>query len=401
MQVPELVYTIVNQPNIKSASPHTYISPPNKGLHIPYNSYGHVSYSISNSHKTSISSFSTYTSNDSQCSGFSDEQIPERFVFSAAQKTKKKKHLKLPNLLKTKSKSSKKSTTPQLPLLDALRKRDLPSLKELYGSFSEYMGNGASGNVRSTYSLRDGKKYAIKTYKAKHEGQKDKQYFERISNEIYIGASLSHPNIIRTVDVVMEEGQIHQVMEFCPSDLVTVIKDGQTTQEQINGYFIQMLEGLRYLHHRGVAHRDLKLENLCVDESGTLKIIDFGSSFIVTNPLDLLHRKSAMSLVGTDPYIAPEVHEKNGYDATKADIWSAGIVYAVMVLRKFPWNVALPSDKSYVRFLENREKDEFFRVLPAESVNIIRKMLDPNPDSRPSIDEIFTDSWIQSLTLAC
>ncbi|ORX73405.1 kinase-like protein, partial [Basidiobolus meristosporus CBS 931.73] len=262
---------------------------------------------------------------------------------------------------------------------------------------SEYMGNGASGNVRSTYSLRDGKKYAVKTYKAKHEGQKDKHYFERISNEIYIGASLSHPNIIRTIDVVMEEGQIHQVMEFCPNDLVTIIKGGQTTQEEINGYFVQMMRGLQYLHHRGVAHRDLKLENLCVDEHGTLKIIDFGSSFIVTNPLDSLHQKSATSLVGTDPYIAPEVHARKGYDATKADIWSAGVVYAVMVLRKFPWKVALESDSSYVKFLQNRDKDEFFRVLPQESVSLIRKMLDPNPENRPSVDDIFEDPWFQSL----
>ncbi|KAK9728242.1 Nitrogen permease reactivator protein [Basidiobolus ranarum] len=398
MQSPNIAPNMFNSVKSNPYASKAYIAMPNKGLDIPYNNYSSLSLHHSNAKFSSSStSFSTFSSTDSDQSQYAS-QIPERFVFSAAQKTKKKKHLKLSNLLKTKSKSSKKPTIPPLPLLDALRKRDLPSLKELYGSFGELIGHGASGNVRSTYSLRDGKKYAIKTYKAKHEGQKDKQYFERISNEIYIGASLSHPNIIRTVDVVMEEGQIHQVMEFCPSDLVTVIKDGQTTQEQINGYFIQMLEGLRYLHHRGVAHRDLKLENLCVDESGTLKIIDFGSSFIVTNPLDLLHRKSAMSLVGTDPYIAPEVHEKNGYDATKADIWSAGIVYAAMIIRKFPWNVALPSDKSYVRFLENREKDEFFRVLPAESVNIIRKMLDPNPDSRPSIDEIFTDSWIQSLT---
>ncbi|ORX89131.1 kinase-like protein [Basidiobolus meristosporus CBS 931.73] len=344
-----------------------------------------------------MSSISTYTSVDSQNSGITDLQIPERFLFSAVKEKKSKKSFNFPNLLKVRSRSSKKKIVEQLPLLDALRKRNLPTLAELYGSFSDNMGNGASGNVRATFSLRDGKKYAVKTYRAKHEGQKKKQYFERISSEIYIGASLSHRNIIRTIDVIMEEGKIHQIMEFCPNDLITIVQGGLASAEQLDQYFLQMMEGLRYLHHRGVAHRDVKLENLCVNEEGVLKIIDFGSSFIVTNPFDLFQTKSATSFVGTDPYIAPEIQDRKAYDATKADIWSAGVVYVVMVLKRFPWKAALPSEKSYTSFLQNRDQDEFFRLLPAGSIPLIRQMLDPNPDTRATIDEVFNDSWLQSL----
>ncbi|ORX96709.1 kinase-like protein, partial [Basidiobolus meristosporus CBS 931.73] len=184
-------------------------------------------------------------------------------------------------------------------------------------------------------------------------------------------------------------------MEYCPQDLFSVIQDNELTRQEIDIYFGQLIKGLAYLHHRGVAHRDLKLENLCVDQKGILKIIDFGCAFIFLDPLSEKNHANAIGLVGSDPYIAPEVFSGEAYDAAKADVWSAGIIYICMILKKFPWDVAKLSDSNYALYVECRKINKSFKNIPQAAHSLMRKMLDPNPDTRITVDEIFEDSWFQ------
>ncbi|ORX82247.1 kinase-like protein [Basidiobolus meristosporus CBS 931.73] len=354
-----------------------------------------------------LSTFSTLTSDESlkdsevtkvDISELS--QISRRFVFSAIQNPKRKTQRgpRLSTHLKTKfhKRPLKKEVVDDLPLIIALKSRNQPSLVELYGSFSEMLGSGSGGRVYSTYSMACGGKFAIKTFRPIRGSEGRRHYYEIISNEIYIGASLDHPNIIKTIDVALEDGQIHQVMEFCSMDMVALFKGVNMGEHQINRYFVQMVNSLQYLHQRGIAHRDLKLENFCLGEDGLIKLIDFGCAFIFGDSLSR-KRKLATSITGTDPYIAPEVHEGSPYDPAKADIWSLAIVYVCMVLRKFPWEIARPTNRAYANFLKHRHEDEFFRNIPSDTLPLIRSMLNPNPAERPSVEEMFWDPWFQSL----
>ncbi|ORX89682.1 kinase-like protein, partial [Basidiobolus meristosporus CBS 931.73] len=251
--------------------------------------------------------------------------------------------------------------------------------------------------VHVSYSPRDGRKYAIKSFRERRPEENEQNYYEWISNEVYIAISLSHPNVVQTVDVVLENNQIHQVMEYCPTDLFTLVKERPLSIEEINGYFAQLMCGLAHLHHRGIAHRDLKLENLCIDENNILKIIDFGCAFLLLDPFAPDNKAMASSIAGSDPYIAPEIFQGGTYDASKADIWSAAIIYLCMILRKFPWDIARRNEKGYSQFLAHRHEDRFFRKLPSEALPIIRKMLDPNPETRVTADEVLADPWFKSL----
>ncbi|KAK9759647.1 serine/threonine protein kinase [Basidiobolus ranarum] len=186
-------------------------------------------------------------------------------------------------------------------------------------------------------------------------------------------------------------------MEYCPQDLFNVIQGNELTQQEIDIYFSQMIKGLAYLHHRGVAHRDLKLENLCIDQKGILKIIDFGCAFIFLDPLSEENRAKATGLIGSDPYIAPEVFNGEPYDAAKTDIWSAAIIYLCMILKKFPWDVAKPSEKNYALYLEYHKNNKSFRRIPDVALPLMRQMLDPNPETRINVDTVFEDSWFKSL----
>ncbi|ORY00532.1 kinase-like protein, partial [Basidiobolus meristosporus CBS 931.73] len=340
-----------------------------------------------------LSTFSTLASDES----LKDSEVTKVDISELSQISRRFR-ARLPSHLKTKlhKRSLKKEVIDDLPLIIALKNRVQPSLVELYGSFAEMLGSGSGGRVYSTYSMACGRKFAIKTFRPIRGSEGRRHYYESISNEIYIGASLDHPNIIKTIDVALEDGQIHQVMEFCSMDLVSLFKGVDISQDRINRYFVQMVYALQYLHQRGIAHRDLKLENFCLGEDGLIKLIDFGCAFIFSDSLSR-KRKLAASITGTDPYIAPEVHEGSSYDAAKADIWSLAIIFVCMILRKFPWEIARPTNRAYANFLKHRHDDEFFRNIPSDALPLIRSMLSPNPAERPSVEEMSWDPWFQSL----
>ena len=112
---------------------------------------------------------------------------------------------------------------------------------------------------------------------------------------------------------------------------------GKMTEEEIGCCFKQICAGTRYLHEMGVAHRDLKLDNCCVNEFGIIKIIDFGCAVVFKYPLELdpieatgnhpTNGQLTSGIVGSDPYLAPEVCTDIRYLPAPADIWSLAIIY--------------------------------------------------------------------------
>jgi serine/threonine protein kinase len=126
--------------------------------------------------------------------------------------------------------------------------------------------------------------------------------------------------------------------------------------------FKQLLRGVEFLHKCGIAHRDLKSENLLVTKDGCLKIADFGTAevFCGTHPgvrgcrrpsiidEDAPIRKCKPGLVGSRPYMAPEIIEhKEDYDPRAVDVWSCAIVYLTLCLGATPWECASTDVKNY------------------------------------------------------
>ncbi|ORY07117.1 Pkinase-domain-containing protein [Basidiobolus meristosporus CBS 931.73] len=331
-----------------------------------------------------------------ECSSINLTQIPSRFVFSEIKKhtaspTKKRRFTIFSQLKKVLIRQKKKA----YPLIDALEKRQGPSIKDCYGAFVDVIGSGNGGSIyltRKKASLQ----YAVKSFRQRFPGESEAQYYEWLSNEIFIAASVQHPCIIDIHDVVLEDGEIYQVMEHCPTDLFRIVNSGEMTIDQANKYFIQLIQGLGYLHERGFGHRDLKLENICVNANDHIKIIDFGCAIVFKT---FGHQpKLVEDICGSDPYIAPEIFNGEAYDVRKADIWSAAIIYITMVLQKFPWEIARSNNKSYKLYLEHLATGRFFTKIPSVASTILKRMLDPNPNMRATMDEIMADEWIQSLS---
>jgi hypothetical protein len=139
-------------------------------------------------------------------------------------------------------------------------------------------------------------------------------------------------------------------MEYAPFDLFSVVMSGKMCRPEIYCVFRQVCEGVEYLHEMGLAHRDLKLDNCVMTTDNVVKLIDFGTATVFHYPGRAL--TPATGIVGSDPYLAPEVLSGEPYDPRKTDVWSVGIMFMCMVLRRFPWTIPNPkTDPSFKAFV--------------------------------------------------
>ncbi|KAJ2158816.1 serine/threonine protein kinase [Coemansia sp. RSA 552] len=276
---------------------------------------------------------------------------------------------------------------------------------ETYGLPLRTIGQGTGGYVK-LHQACDGRHYAVKTFTFPDSNDRTRmtstgmnvRQWKHLLDEASFSLSLRHPNVIRTYQFVREnDGTVYSIMEYCEKDLFTVVQDGSLSKEDIDRLFFQLLSGVQYLHDVArVAHRDMKLDNLCVDEEGDLKIIDFGCS----STFDPLMPTQTRGICGSDPYIAPEVFVPRApYDPRKVDVWALGIIYLAMTSGHFPWEVAKKADSNYALYLKyhGRVIDHW---LPKDSPSnaVIKSMLTIEPLERPTIDLLMKEPWVVSLS---
>ena len=159
-------------------------------------------------------------------------------------------------------------------------------LQTKYGKFGKILGSGAGGSVRLMKRSSDGVTFAVKQFRDRHSYESEKDYAKKVTAEFCIGSTLHHGNIIETLDIVYERGHWYEVMEYAPFDLFAIVMTGKMSREEIACSFLQILSGVTYLHSMGLAHRDLKLDNVVVNEYGIMKLIDFGSACIFRYPFE-------------------------------------------------------------------------------------------------------------------
>lgn len=176
--------------------------------------------------------------------------------------------------------SNHKTTQQQLPFGED------HGLVSKYGKFGKVLGAGAGGSVRVMKRSSDGTVFAVKEFRNKHSYESEKEYMKKVTAEFCVGSTLHHGNIIETLDIIQEKGKWYEVMEYAPYDLFAIVMTGKMTKEEVFCSFLQILNGVTYLHGMGLAHRDLKLDNVVVSEDGIMKIIDFGSASVFKYPFE-------------------------------------------------------------------------------------------------------------------
>ncbi|KAI0006086.1 hypothetical protein BJV74DRAFT_20083 [Russula compacta] len=243
------------------------------------------------------------------------------------------------------------SSTPS-HVINSLSEATHAHLAKKYGKWGRVLGSGAGGTVRliKASNKNGGHIFAVKEFRPKRTGESEKEYQKKVTAEFCVGSTLKHPNIIETVDIVCDHGHYYEVMEYAPYDLFSVVMSGKMCRPEIYCVFRQICDGVEYLHEMGLAHRDLKLDNCVMTTNNVVKLIDFGTATVFHYP-GKAHQR-ATGIVGSDPYLAPEVITQENYDPRKTDVWSVAIIFMCMVLRRFPWKIpdakADPSFRAFV-----------------------------------------------------
>lgn len=156
-----------------------------------------------------------------------------------------------------------------------------------------------------------------------------------INREIGIQKALVHENIAQIYEVVEQDSNIYIFIEFCSrGELFEHInKCGPLSYNRALKYFKQIYSAVCYLHYHSIAHRDIKTENVLIDERGNAKLIDFGlSSYYGTDDSHFLK-----TFCGSPSYLSPEMMKKNKYDPKMIDVWCLGITLYAMLRAQLPF----------------------------------------------------------------
>jgi len=187
------------------------------------------------------------------------------------------------------------------------------------------------------------------------------------------------------------------VMEFVQGGLLFDLCQNMGAMGEDAGRFFlhQMLDSVEYMHSRRVVHRDLKLENILVDDNLNLKIADFG--FSCYKNIDALN-----SYRGTMTYMAPEIKLGQQYKGTNVDMFSIGVILFIIVQGIFPFKEARKEEYFYNLLLQGKTDTYFQKVngsgLSEEFKDLILNLFSFDGDNRASCEQLRNHPWMQSST---
>ena len=203
-------------------------------------------------------------------------------------------------------------------------------LEEQGFSVGKTIGNGSYACVKIAYDNNKKTKVAIKIISKKKAPQEFIVKF--LPREIDIVRNLSHRNLIEFYQAIETTTRFFLVMELSENgDLLDHLRKRKHIDEvQAGKWFSNLLDGIEYMHSKGIAHRDLKCENVLICSSNILKVADFGFARIVRKNRG---REIILSetYCGSFAYAPPEILKGIPYDAFISDVWSIGVVLFTMV----------------------------------------------------------------------
>ncbi|KAK4128737.1 Pkinase-domain-containing protein [Parathielavia appendiculata] len=260
------------------------------------------------------------------------------------------------------------------------------------------LGSGHFAQVFMCSEKSTGDCYAVKRF-AKTPGVEDKIKYEGLHQEVAMLMGISHPNVLCLKETFNEPEAVYVVLELAPNGELFnfIIENKKLTEAQTRRIFVQLFEGIKYLHDRDMIHRDLKPENiLLMDDDLTVKIGDFGLAKIVGE------ESFTTTLCGTPSYVAPEILVNNKQRRyTKAvDIWSLGVVLYICLCGFPPFSDELERDDFPYKMVDQIRKGLFDYPSPYwdpvgdPALDLIDSMLVVDPERRFTVDQCLAHPWL-------
>ena len=253
----------------------------------------------------------------------------------------------------------------------------------------EEIGKGGYSKVYLVEHKRTGRQYALKAaFRYKNGDRSGKDRSHRTLMEAKVLKRLRHRNVVRLKGHFEDDDTIYLVLEYLPGkDCSKFFKNGIPSKEEVKNIMRQLITAVMYCHSKGIVHRDIKLENLLIDDEMNVKLTDFGLCAIKEDQYEMLE-----STLGTVRYTAPEMLAGNGYNES-VDVWAIGVILFMLLTGSYPID---GSEKSKI-FRRIKEKTIHYSKYNLErtEVKLLRKLLEKDPDKRLEIGEILSDRFFQ------
>ncbi|KAI1334335.1 putative serine/threonine protein kinase [Xylariaceae sp. FL0016] len=271
---------------------------------------------------------------------------------------------------------------------------------------SKTIGRGAYASIKKAVPLDAASPvFAVKLI---HKGYAVKQgriSAKQIGMEVALHSHIGqHPNVIEWFATGEDHVWRWIAMEYAEGgDLFDKIEaDVGVTEDIAHLYFLQLISGISFIHSKGVAHRDLKPENILMSDNGNLKLADFGMATMFEYKGQ---KKLSTTMCGSPPYVAPEVlacnradrkpAEASRYAAEQVDIWSCGVILFVLLVGNTPWDEPTPQSWEFQEYrkMNGRSSDSLWERIPADTLSLLRGMMNIDAKKRFSFAQIRQHPW--------
>ncbi|XP_018431587.1 PREDICTED: NUAK family SNF1-like kinase 1 [Nanorana parkeri] len=257
------------------------------------------------------------------------------------------------------------------------------SIKHRY-QLMETLGKGTYGKVKKAIDKSTGMLVAVKSIqKDKITDELDRVHLQR---EIEITALLKHEHIIQVFEVFESSEKIIIVMEYASNgELYDFINNKhQIPESEARRFFRQIVSAVHYCHKNGIVHRDIKLENILLDENLNVKLADFGLS-------NLYYKKQVLeTYCGSPLYASPEIVKGLPYHGPEVDCWALGVLLYALIYGSMPF------DNSNYKLLADQIGSGQYRQPPhlSGACGLIDWLLTVNPARRATIEDIANHWWV-------
>ncbi len=261
--------------------------------------------------------------------------------------------------------------------------------------FIRLLGEGATCKVFQVRRKKTGKMYAVKVM-GKDRILGNHRKIEQALTERKVLVEVRHPFIVQLHWTFQTRSHLYFVLEFCSGGelFYHLQKRGRFTDDVAKFYFAEVLLGLEYLHNRNIIYRDLKLENILLDEEGHVRLTDFGVSKVAPAQEDV----KFTSVVGTREYFSPEMIKREGY-GKPYDFYCLGCVLYIMLTGTLPY-----FQGNWTEMYQKRLHGailQFPKGVPKEAMDLCSRLLDRDPKTRigsnGGAEEIRQHAWLADM----
>jgi len=241
---------------------------------------------------------------------------------------------------------------------------------------NDEIGSGGMGTVYKGLDTQTEQLVAIKEL---HSDLTDSQLIERFKREGEALRELNHPNIVKMLDAVEEDGKHYLIIEFVSGgDLVNLLKQGQLPIKRILNILIDLADALTRAHRLNIIHRDLKPANILMGDDGILRLTDFGVAHVGGKE----RVTETDIIIGTIDYLPPEAFKGIKFDE-RGDIWAFGVILFEMLTGKRPFH-----GETIIQVLQSitsapvPDIDTLRSDIPVALIDLTYRMLERNMDAR-------------------